>query len=244
MAEHAGDPSMSSSNEKEGQATDLTSGRITLAERAYREIHRRITSNELPAGAVFLEQDLTSLLGMSRTPVREAMIRLAKEGMVELRPRHGMRVLPLSEQDMREIYQILTALESEAAEEIARDGLPAQVLDAMRATITEMDRALDADDLTAWADADDKFHRLLIESCPNRRLRELVPQLMAQSRRARLLTLKLRPKPVSSNRDHLALVDAIERRDAEAARRIHREHRVRHGEMLVRLLQDYGLTHL
>jgi DNA-binding GntR family transcriptional regulator len=59
-----------------------------------------------------------------------------------------------------------------------------------------------------------------------------------------MLTLRLRPKPVTSNADHLALVEAIERGDAEGARRIHREHRVRHGRMLVEILRTYGLTQL
>jgi DNA-binding GntR family transcriptional regulator len=70
--------------------------RIPLAEQAYRELKRRILDNELAPGAVLLEQELASLLGMSRTPVREAMVRLEKEGAVEIRPRHGMRVLPIS----------------------------------------------------------------------------------------------------------------------------------------------------
>ena len=77
--------------------------RLLNAERAHAEIKRRILNNELPAGHQILEQDLAELLDMSRTPVREAMVRLAEEGMVEIRPRHGLRVLPLSAADMQEI---------------------------------------------------------------------------------------------------------------------------------------------
>lgn len=218
--------------------------RISLAEHAYREVKRRILDNEISAGAVVLEQELAALLEMSRTPIREAMIRLAEEGMVEIRPRHGMRVLPVSAADMADIYQVLTALEAEAAGQVARDGLSAEEIEALRRAVREMDRALEQDDLTAWASADESFHRLLLEGCRNRRLRHLVYQFWDQAHRVRMLTLRLRPKPVTSNEDHLALVEAIERRDPEEAWRIHREHRVRNGRMLVSLLDRYGLTQL
>jgi DNA-binding GntR family transcriptional regulator len=218
--------------------------RVPFAERAYRELRQRILDNELAAGTVLLEQELAALLGMSRTPVREAMVRLAEEGMVEIRPRHGMRVLPVSADDMQEIYQVLTALEAEAAEEIARRGLPPAEIAALRETVIEMEDALEADDLVRWAKGDERFHRLLLENCPNRRLRGLVSQFWDQSHRVRMLTLRLRPRPVTSNADHLALVEAIERGDGEGARRIHRDHRVRHGRMLVEILRTHGLTQL
>ena len=75
--------------------------RLLNADRAYAEVKRRILDNEMPAGYQILEQELAEMLDMSRTPVREAMIRLAEEGMVEIRPRHGLRVLPLSASDMQ-----------------------------------------------------------------------------------------------------------------------------------------------
>jgi DNA-binding GntR family transcriptional regulator len=218
--------------------------RKSLTARAYAEIRRRILENELPAGSLMLEQELAELLQMSRTPVREALIRLENEGMVEVRPRHGMRVLPVSADDMEEIYAILTALESDAAAEIARTGLPPEDLAALKQAVRDMDLALERDDLLAWARGDERFHRVLIECCPNRRLRAVVYQFWDQAHRVRMLTLRLRPKPATSNQDHLALVEAIERGDADLARAIHREHRIRNGRMLVDLLRRHGLTHL
>ncbi len=219
-------------------------GRITFAERAYREIKSRILENEFPAGSIMLEQELAALLSMSRTPVREALIRLAREGMIDVRPRHGMRVLPVSANDMREIYQILTALEAEAAAQIARDGADPLHLAELRTAVAEMDEALSTDDLDAWARADDHFHRVILATCGNQRLKAIIEQFMDQSHRVRKLTLRLRPKPVSSNDDHRALVDAIERRDPEAAWRIHHAHRLRNGRMLVELLERHGLGQL
>lgn len=229
-----------------GSAVKLEDGeeRVSLTARAYARIRQRILDNEWPAGSLMLEQELAAKLQMSRTPVREALIRLENEGMVEVRPRHGMRVLPVSADDMEEIYAILTALESDAAAEIARMGLAPAGLDALKRAVRDMDDALARDDLATWARADEHFHRMLIESCPNRRLRGVVYQFWDQAHRVRMLTLRLRPKPTTSNRDHLALVEAIERRDADLAREIHREHRIRNGRMLVDLLRTHGLTHL
>lgn len=221
-----------------------TAPRVSLAERAYREVKRRILDNDMPAGTMVLESELTDLLGMSRTPVREALMRLAREGMIEVRPRHGMRVLPVSPEDMAEIYQILTALESEAAAQIAREGLSAEQLAALRRILTDMDEALDADDLRRWADGDDRFHKVLLDCCANKRLRGIILQFWEQAYRVRMLTLRLRPKPTASNRDHHQLVEAIARGDAETAQRIHHEHRIRNGRMLVGILRELGLTQL
>src|SRR4051812_30542921 len=86
---------------------------------AYDTIKRQIMDNELGPGEQVLERDLALRLGVSRTPVHEALIRLESEGLVEVLPRHGMRVLPVSPEDMLQIYEILTSLESTAAELLA-----------------------------------------------------------------------------------------------------------------------------
>ena len=83
--------------------------------------------------------------------------------------------------------------------------------------------------------ADDRFHRLILGSCRNNRLKAIIEQFWDQSHRVRMLTLRLRPKPSGSNADHRLLVDAIERRDPETARRIHHEHRAKSGRMLVEI---------
>jgi DNA-binding GntR family transcriptional regulator len=225
-------------------AAVLPETRLTMAEKAYRDIKQRILENVFPAGTIMLEQELAELLEMSRTPVREAMIRLAREGMIDIRPRHGMRVLPVSAKDMREIYEILTALESEAAAQIARDGATPARIAELKAAVAQMDETLKADDLEAWARADDRFHRLILDTARNRRLTAIIEQFWDQSHRVRMLTLKLRPKPTGSNIDHRALVDAIERGDPEEAHRIHHEHRAKNGRMLAELLERHGLSQL
>lgn len=218
--------------------------RPTATERAYRALKQLILDNELTPGTQLLELEAAARLGMSRTPVREAMVRLGQEGMVELRPRHGMRVLPLSAEALAEIYEVVTALESAAAESVARKGAAPADIAAMRKAVADMDAALAHDDLVAWSKADEKFHRALVHAAGNRRLAALVDQVWDQSHRARMMTLRLRPRPVNSNKEHAALVDAIEARDSVAARTIHDGHRRRAAEMLVELVERLGLKQL
>lgn len=215
--------------------------RLSRTEFAYRELKRRILDNELAPGTQVLELEIAEALAMSRTPVREAMVRLARDGLVEIRPRHGMRILPVSADDMREIYEILTALEPMAAGLAAARGVGDGDLAALRAIVAEMEEALARDDLPAWAEADERFHARLTGLSGNRRLSELVEGFVEQTHRVRMLTLAIRPKPVLSNRDHAAVVDAIAAGDADTARRLHRAHRERSGRLLVDLLRATGL---
>jgi len=134
-----------------------------MVDEAYAQIRRRILDVAWPPGYQALEQEVASVLDMSRTPVREAMIRLQREGLVEVIPRHGMRVLPVSPSDMRELYQVLTALECMAAELLAlRKPTETELIPLIAAT-TAMDEALKVDDLDAWAVADERFHALLVD---------------------------------------------------------------------------------
>lgn len=226
------------------KATKPGGVRVSQTERAYDQIKRRILENDMAAGFQVLEQELAQMLDMSRTPVREALIRLSEEGMVEVRPRHGMRVLPVSANDMREIYEILTSLESTAAELAAARGVTDSELADLKQAVADMDAALEKDDLRKWAAADEKFHMLLVKFSNNERLHALVNSFWEQTHRVRLVTLRLRPKPTTSNKDHAAVVDAIAKGDREGARRLHHRHRVKSGKVLVALLKEHGLTQL
>lgn len=219
---------------------DGTIHRLPQTQRAYRELRRRILDNEMPPNAQYLEQELADALGMSRTPVREALIRLADERLVEIRPRHGARILPVSVDDMREIYEMMTELEGLAVRKLAERGLSRRELRQLEQVVADMDAALARDDLTAWARHDEAFHALLVDLTGNSRLSQVVATFRDQAHRARMQTLRLRPKPVDSNRDHAAVVEAIRQRDAEAAAATHRQHRQKAGSMLLMLLARCG----
>ncbi|MEP7183837.1 MAG: GntR family transcriptional regulator [Betaproteobacteria bacterium] len=216
----------------------------SLVDGAYRTMRTKILDNEWAPGHRALEQELALELGMSRTPVREALIRLAKEGLVEVVPRHGMRVLPVSAADMDEIYQLLGSLEATAAELVAQRKPAARDIAPLEAASRAMDAALKADDLDAWAQADERFHRHLVELCGNRLLAATVYNFWDRAHRARMFTLRLRPLPVHSTREHTNLVRAIRKGDAAAAREIHRAHRERGRCELTAILQRFKLAQM
>ncbi|MEM7209206.1 MAG: GntR family transcriptional regulator [Pseudomonadota bacterium] len=218
--------------------------KVPLSDIAYRELKKLILENQLPSGNQYMEQEVAELLNMSRTPIREALIKLSNEGLVEVRARHGMRVKPVSVDDMREIYEVLTSLESTAAELAAKRGLTLEETRELSNAVDEMESALQRDDLNAWAAADERFHRLLVKFSNNARLIALVDNFIDQSHRVRMMTLRLRPKPVASVDDHRAVLQAILAKDADAARARHHEHREVSGEMLVKLLNTHNLTNL
>lgn len=213
-------------------------------QRAYETIKEMILDGRLKPSASFLETELAVRIGVSRTPVREAGQRLEREGLVKMRPRRGMLVLPVSAADMAEIYQLLSALEPLAAQLAAERGLTPTQAKAMEAATARMEEALAAEDLSAWAEADDMFHALLVEASGNKRLIEATERYRTQVHRARMATLTLRPRPQQSTADHRALLERLLQRDADGAKRVHFRHREAAGQMLTDLLSRHHLENL
>jgi DNA-binding GntR family transcriptional regulator len=216
----------------------------SLVDQAYEQIRRRILDNVWPPGHRALEQEVALALGMSRTPVREALARLRNEGLVEVIPRHGMRVLPVSPTDMREIYEILTALECMAAELLARRKPSAQALEPLVAATKAMDKALKAEQLDAWAAADEQFHAQLLALAGNRQLQATAMNYWDRAHRARMFTLRLRPKPVNSTKEHRQMVERLREGDAEGAARVTRAHRERANRELVAIFEHFKLAQM
>lgn len=208
---------------------------------AVTELRRLICDGILPAGSDHLESELALRLGMSRTPVREAVLVLAEKGLLTVRPRKGVRVLPISIDDMAEIYDVLTELESLAAGDAARRGYSAAQLLALSDTTDCMDAALVENDLGAWARADDDFHAELMRLGGNGRVQSIVAMMSDQVRRARAVTLHIRPVPTRSNVDHRGVLGAIMHGNAADAAAIHRRHRVEAKAILLDLLRRHRL---
>lgn len=217
---------------------------VSLAESAYKALREQILNNQLRAGEQILEKTLVEQLNISRTPVREACVRLEREGLIEIKPRHGIRIKPISIDDMSEIYEILTALEAESARQLATRKLTAADFKKLSAPTAAMEKALNRNDLEAWAEADEKFHLALVELSGNQRLQQVVLQFWGQAHRVRYFTLHLRTKPTDSTKDHIDLVNAIKDGKPELAAQIHREHRIKGKHTLLKLLETYRFVQL
>lgn len=211
-------------------------------QRAIEAMRQMIFAGDLPAGSDHLESELAEQLGMSRTPIREAALTLEGQGLLEMRPRKGVRILPVSPDDMREIYDVLTELESLAAKQAAKRRPSGAELAPLAKAITDMDTALAAGALEDWADADERFHKELVRLGGNSRVRMIVNMLSDQVRRARMITLHMRPIPVKSNEDHRAVFDAIKSGDGDQAHIIHRAHRQAAKDLIVGLLEKHKLS--
>lgn len=254
MESRSANQRQSASTESQGDATlTLESStrlyigdqpRARRTDEAYRLLKSEIMENRMPPGFQCVETELADLMGISRTPVHEAMIRLQQEGLVEVRRRRGMRVLPISISDMRDIYDLLGILEPEAARLLAKTGLTPEQLDAFRDAHADMEHAIETDALEDWAIADDRFHRLLLAYVNNRRLARIVGQLLDQAHRVRMFTLKFRTLPRRSTEEHGLMVQLLERGESETIVPLYRKHRETAAAELFEILERYNLPYL
>jgi DNA-binding GntR family transcriptional regulator len=216
----------------------------SLSVTAYETIKHRILQNAYPGGFQVLEEQLCEELGMSRTPLREALVRLELEGLVEIIPRRGMRVLPLGAADIADIFQVLSSLELLAVRLLAERDDNKKSVERLQAEVNAMKKALAADDLEAWAGADERFHRALVDESKNPRLAAAARALLDQSQRFRIFTLRMRDRPTKSTRSHEALVAALRRHDVDKALDEHSHHKVNWHVQMAELLTRFGIRHI
>ncbi|WP_041525024.1 GntR family transcriptional regulator [Gilvimarinus agarilyticus] len=216
---------------------------ISLSEKAYQTIRALILGNEFRAGEQILEKVLVERLSISRTPIREACIQLQKEGLIEIRPRRGIYIKPISAADMNEIYDIMSALEAQAAKvlanKISQKKITNKELEKLETPTVNMEKALETKNLKAWAEADEEFHLALLELCGNKRLKEAVLKYWGQVHRVRYFTLELRGQPSDSTDDHRALLDAIRSGNPRKAADIHEHHRQKAKQNLLDIIEKF-----
>jgi DNA-binding GntR family transcriptional regulator len=229
------------------QAEDVTIVTVanqepSLADLAYSKIKAAIVQGELPPGFNAAEQQIAAQLQISRTPVHQAVVRLEQEGWVRLVQRKGIIISPVTAGEMRNVYEVLMALEALAVQRLASDvrDSSSNVIAQLENLATQGERALADDNLDGWADADDAFHSLLAEGCGNAELSRLARSVREKAHRARLLTRHLRPKPTASNKDHRDIVQAIRDGDSNRAKVTLESHRRRGMDTLLPIIEQLG----
>jgi DNA-binding GntR family transcriptional regulator len=153
--------------------------RVPLRDEVYQRVLAQVQLGELPGGSRVRDVALAAQLGVSRTPVREALLRLVREGVLDTSLGRGFRVRPLDPGELKDVGEILGGLESLA---LRLSPAPAE---PRRARLLELDRRLEQTrgDVPRCLDLEDDWHRALLEECPNRRLLELVLSLRQIPRR-------------------------------------------------------------
>ncbi len=212
-----------------------------MGDHAYAALKQQIIEGVLPPGSNWLEEEIAARFGISRTPVREAMVRLEQEGFVAIVPRRGLKVAEFTRRDVFEVNEVLESLELLGLQRVAARVLTGEDIARLDAAVAGMDAALAADDVSAWARADYAFHTTLIELADNRHLTRTAGNYLERAHRFRLATLGMRGRPVSSTTSHAATVECIRRRDPATATEIHLLHKRRWAGELDSLLDRLGL---
>jgi DNA-binding GntR family transcriptional regulator len=195
----------------------------SLREQAADAIRAGIVTGEIRSGELYSVPTLAARLGVSATPVREAMLDLANEGLVEPVRNRGFRVVELSDDDLDEILALRVLLEVPSAGRVAGTLAPEQV-ERLEALLAETEEKADAFDTPGFLAADRAFHLALLEPLGSRRLVDLVAMLRDQTRLYGLPSLVSSGILKTAAAEHREILEAVVAGDAEAATGAMRRH--------------------
>jgi DNA-binding GntR family transcriptional regulator len=218
-------------------AVTLTAGdapATPLTEAAYQAIKEEILANRLRPGDPVEAERFVHELNLSRTPVREALLRLKREGFVEIHPRMGTFVCHLDLRQIQEMYQVRRALEGLAARQSV-SFLDMQRLTALENELKGYSTGLGAD-LKAISTSGQKVHELIVSCCENRVLASMIASLHDHFRRFRSFSLQIREKVLASHEEHLKILAALKNGDGEEAERLVHAHFDHAGSTLLESL--------
>ncbi|ACL62937.1 GntR family transcriptional regulator [Methylobacterium nodulans] len=197
--------------------------RAGLHERAAERLRNMIVRGDLAPGAALIEVELSEMLGISRTPIREAIKLLAQQGLVELRANRSPCVRPLRVAEIRELFEALAGIERIAAEFAAMRITEAELkrLHELQAEIVREHKAGRRDSYSA---ANRTIHRTIVLAARNAPLAEAHAALLSRAEQVRVFALGLEDRWEQSILEHQAILDALETRDSGQAGRLLQEH--------------------
>ncbi|MFE0136351.1 GntR family transcriptional regulator [Streptomyces sp. NPDC059037] len=202
---------------------DLNATRERLRDQVAHALRAALISGELRPGQVYSAPTLAEDFGISATPVREAMLDLAREGLVEPVRNKGFRVTEVNERDLDQYTEIRALIEVPMIGRITRSAAR-EDLEALRPVAEEIVRAARGHDLIGYLDADRQFHLSLLALSGNDRLVETVGDLRKRSRLYGLSTLDERGELIPSAEEHLELLDLMLAGQAKAAEKCMSKH--------------------
>ncbi|WP_020658492.1 GntR family transcriptional regulator [Amycolatopsis benzoatilytica] len=188
------------------------------ADRAYRLTKELVLTGELPGGHLFSEGEIAERLGVSRTPVREAFLRLQVEGLLNLIPKRGAIVVPVSPGEAEDLLEAREAVESAAVQRLARrpEMIP-DALERLRAVLRNQRQHAEAGDVPAFAEADALFHRTIVAAGGNALLLGFYTTLADRQRRMNVHALAPIPAQLPGVvGEHEDLLDIIAEAETKA----------------------------
>ncbi len=198
---------------------------LPLRDVVFHTLRKAILKGELNPGERLMEIQLAQRLGVSRTPVREAIRKLELEGLVRMMPRRGAVVAEITVQDLEDVLEVRAALE-ELAVRKACEHMEEEQLRNLKRAANEFKRTLEGSDLLACVEADMAFHEIIYDAAQNQRLQQMLQHLREQMYRYRLEYLKDKRMHRLLVEEHDTIRRALKKRDAAkagSAMRIHIE---------------------
>jgi DNA-binding GntR family transcriptional regulator len=203
-------------------STIIHPGALTLrrpgdsAERVREYLEKRIIEGDLRPGQRLIEKDISQELGLSRSPVREALRSLTADGLVEFHPRRGGYVTYFSLEEIGDTFLVFEALET-LSTGLAATGITGPQIKALRRLLLDMRRAVAADDVGKYFQLNARFHQTIYQAAGNRPLERLLLNLGKQLTRFRFAALGTPGRVAISLQEHRRLVAALERGDEARA---------------------------
>jgi DNA-binding GntR family transcriptional regulator len=187
---------------------------MTRTERAYAYTKQRVLDATYAGGDLLTEGEVADALGISRTPVREAFLRLEGEGLLRLYPKRGALVVPVSAGEVEAVMETRALVERFAFSKAIARG--ADVVGEMRAAIARQEERADADDLDGFVEADRAFHTALVAAAGNPIVLSLYDSLRDRQQRMGVTALRREPRRLAEILDeHRALTEAVAAGDVE-----------------------------
>jgi DNA-binding GntR family transcriptional regulator len=212
--------------------------RRSLGQDVYEKLKQAIVNGDLPPDSRLIESRMANVLGISRTPVREAIHKLEREGLLRHNPSGGFFIVGLTRSDIKETFGIRSVLESYAARLAATHHKGEEELDPLDQKIQEYQLHLDQGNLKTLLRINTEFHDLLYALSRSPKLIKMISDLQDQIYRFRQVLLKTEENARMSNEDHKLMIEFIKRRDAEAVEKLVRAHILR-GQAIV--LQEFDI---
>lgn len=195
---------------------DLMDEYLPLRDVVFQTLRKAILKGELKPGERLMEVQLANRLGVSRTPIREAIRKLELEGLVTMIPRKGAEVAEITEKNLRDVLEVRRALE-ELAVKIACDKITEEGLQRLEVASKKFQDVMYCDDLTLIAETDVEFHEIIYEATGNKRLIQILNNLREQMYRYRVEYLKDYNRHGILADEHEEIVDALCGREKERA---------------------------
>lgn len=212
---------------------------LPLRDVVFNTLRQAILRGELKPGERLMEIALANRLGVSRTPVREAIRMLELEGLVIMIPRKGAQVAQITEQDLNDVLEVRLGME-ELAVRFACQRITEAELKELEAAVQQFEKAMSEDDLTALAEADVKFHEIIYDATHNRRLVQIINNIREQMYRYRIEYLKDVESRKTLVKEHYAVWASLKNRDVESAQRHIGVHIRNQQEAILRSLEKNG----